>query len=160
MSDYIMSCTEKHQTITRFEFALFYIKYLCKIIIVYHYRKKEKYKLTTKNYIYTGGGKSGGGTQGRESKTKATKKKYMKGRGNQGDDSDDDTSVATSTKPGEIEFLSMDEIGEHLKKFEALAECDEEFIAEIATQLYRYGDRLYSTGKIAFHVRNQSNPNI
>ena len=89
----------------------------------------------------TGSGKSGGGTQGRETKTKKTKNKY-KGRGGHDDAASDDESASATSGGGgrqdEVEFLSVDEIAAHLKRFEALADCDEAFVEEIATQLYRY----------------------
>ena len=92
-------------------------------------------------------GKSGGGTQGRETKTKKTKNKY-KGRGND-DISDDETGggggAATSGggRAHEIEFLSVAEIAAHLKQFEALEECEEQFIEEIAAQLHRCASHVH-----------------
>ena len=40
-------------------------------------------------------------------------------------------------KRGEVDFLSVTEIAEDLKKVESLAECSEEFLEEIALQLHR-----------------------
>lgn len=85
----------------------------------------------------TGGGKTGGGAQGRESKTKSTKKKGPRGR-DHGDDSDDD-GVTTAAAKGrqEIAFLSLQEMEEKLQEREGLKDCPEEFTSAIAAQLYR-----------------------
>ena len=82
------------------------------------------------------GGKAGGGTQGREVKTKSTKKKG-RGRGDRDDDDEEDEQVQSGgrNKPLEFEFLSIEEIDEELTK--RLEECPAEFITEIAEQLYR-----------------------
>lgn len=63
------------------------------------------------------GGKGGGGTQGRETKTKSTKKLYRTGdRGHQSD-SEDDTSVSNKKKDGPmLELISLNEIEEILEK--------------------------------------------
>ena len=83
-------------------------------------------------------GKQGGGTQGRESKTKSVKKKYKAGRGAAGDDgSDDDTVTSSKARTTEIEFLSVEEIEEELKKNEILSECPDDLISEIAQHLFR-----------------------
>ncbi|XP_071112658.1 E3 UFM1-protein ligase 1-like [Haliotis cracherodii] len=82
--------------------------------------------------------KSGGGTQGREAKMKATKKKYRTGRGDQEDDSDDDTAQSnTRTKPGEVTFMAIDEISDVIRKQDKLQDCPEDLISEIAGKLYR-----------------------
>ncbi|XP_046571677.1 LOW QUALITY PROTEIN: E3 UFM1-protein ligase 1-like [Haliotis rubra] len=83
--------------------------------------------------------KSGGGTQGREAKMKATKKKYRTGRGDQEDDSDDDTvqSSNTRTKPGEVTFMTITEMSDVIRKQEKLQDCPEDLISEIASKLYR-----------------------
>lgn len=84
-----------------------------------------------------GSTKSGGGTQGREVKMKATKKKYMKGKGDQGGDSDEEE--VSKSRGVEIQFMSMEEMAEELKKQPELRDCPEDFIMEIATQIHRWG---------------------
>ncbi|XP_062605346.1 E3 UFM1-protein ligase 1-like isoform X2 [Saccostrea cucullata] len=85
--------------------------------------------------------KSGGGTQGREVKMKATKKKYHKGRGDQGGDSDEEE--VSRPRQAEIQFMSVEEIAEKLKKQPELRDCPEDFITEIATQIHRPLNREY-----------------
>ena len=80
------------------------------------------------------GGKAGGGTQGREVKTKSTKKKG--GPRNKDADSDDETSVSKS-RTTELEFMSTDEVGEELAKHDVLRDCPEDLIEAIAEQLHR-----------------------
>jgi len=93
--------------------------------------------------IFTAGSgstKSGGGTQGREIKTKAVKKKG----GNRGrnDDIDSDEEIgAAKPKPRaqEIEFLTLEEIEDVIRKNKSLEDCPDELVNEIATQLIRLG---------------------
>ncbi|KAK3097920.1 hypothetical protein FSP39_014469 [Pinctada imbricata] len=82
-----------------------------------------------------GATKSGGGTQGREVKTKATKKKYNKGRGDHGNESDEEDHGKKLEEA--VEFMPIDGIEAELRKQTDLLDCPEEFITEIATQLYR-----------------------
>ena len=84
----------------------------------------------------SGASKSGGGTQGREVKTKSTKKKY---KGHDRDDSDDEgAKSSTKGRQQEAEFMSVEEIEERLKKQKELRDCPEDFISEIALKLHRY----------------------
>ncbi|XP_061176553.1 E3 UFM1-protein ligase 1-like [Saccostrea echinata] len=85
--------------------------------------------------------KSGGGTQGREVKMKATKKKYHKGRGDQGGDSDEEE--VSRPRQTEVQFMSVEEITEELRKQPELRDCPEDFITEIATQIHRPLNREY-----------------
>ncbi|XP_064629084.1 E3 UFM1-protein ligase 1-like [Lineus longissimus] len=77
--------------------------------------------------------KSGGGTQGREVKSKSTKKKF-KGHGGGAVEEDEDQQTS-SLRPGEVEFLKVEEIEEKLE--EKLSDCPPEFLAEIAVELHR-----------------------
>ncbi|PNF42126.1 hypothetical protein B7P43_G10272 [Cryptotermes secundus] len=96
-------------------------------------RREERRKKAT-------GGKGGGGTQGRETRTKSTKKKYLRGKATAGDDSDEETTSATGKTSGsshKLEMLSIAEIKEVLAEDETLQEEDlGELIAEIANHLY------------------------
>ncbi len=88
-------------------------------------------------YILLGGSK-GGGTQGRESKTRSTKKKYN--RGHDADDSDDDTMVSPAARgDSRLEFMSLDEMEETLGRQSNLDGCPDDFLSELAQQLYRWG---------------------
>ncbi|XP_066999780.1 E3 UFM1-protein ligase 1 homolog [Anabrus simplex] len=88
-------------------------------------------------------GKGGGGTQGRETKTKSTKKKYMRGK-TAAEDSDEDISSAPAvgkgskqTGRGKLELLSLQEIQDILEGQESLQEDDfTELVEEIAAHLY------------------------
>ncbi|KAK7870281.1 hypothetical protein R5R35_001007 [Gryllus longicercus] len=101
-------------------------------------KKEERRKKAT-------GGKGGGGTQGRETKTKSTKKKYLRGKGGADDwDSDDDrdSSAASGNKTskqsaGKLELLSFSVIHNLLagNKVFQNEEC-EELVEEIAKQIY------------------------
>lgn len=87
--------------------------------------------------LIEGSTKSGGGTQGREVKMKSTKKKYMKGKGDQGGDSDEED--VSKCRGAEIQFMSLEEMVEELKQQPELRDCPEDFITEIATQIHRWG---------------------
>lgn len=87
--------------------------------------------------LIEGSTKSGGGTQGREVKMKSTKKKYMKGKGDQGGDSDEEE--VSKSRGAEIQFMSVEEMVEELKQQPELRDCPEDFITEIATQIHRWG---------------------
>ncbi|XP_076670107.1 UFM1 specific ligase 1 [Andrena cerasifolii] len=67
-------------------------------------------------------GKSGGGAQGRETKTKSTKRKYLQGR-NRDNDSDDENPRATSEKM-ELKLVSLDDIKDEIIKDDNLAVVD------------------------------------
>ena len=86
-------------------------------------------------------GKSGGGTQGREVKTKSTKKKGGR-RDRAESDSEDESVQSSGNKQGDnkmatLEFMSTDKIAEELSKMDNVKECPEELMDEIASQLYR-----------------------
>nr|CAG4649980.1 EOG090X0267 [Sida crystallina] len=95
-------------------------------------RKEERRKKANE-------GKGGGGTQGRETKTKSTKKKYLRGKNDSDDEADDDNSVAGANPSGsvDLEFLSVGEIGDVLKKQESLNDAPDDLINELANRLYR-----------------------
>lgn len=67
-------------------------------------------------------GKSGGGAQGRETKTKSTKRKYLQGR-NRDNDSDDENPRATSEKM-ELKLVSLEDIKDEIIKDDNLAVVD------------------------------------
>nr|CAG4647659.1 EOG090X00WU [Moina brachiata] len=82
-------------------------------------------------------GKVGGGVQGRETKTKATKKKYMKGRNDSDDEFENDAPVSSSSAGGEIEFMTTGEIKKVLVKQETLSDASDDFVEEIAARLHK-----------------------
>ncbi|KAL4233241.1 E3 UFM1-protein ligase 1 [Mactra antiquata] len=85
----------------------------------------------------SGSTKSGGGTQGREIKTKSVKKKGYKGRDVEVD-SDEETMVAKpKSRSTEIEFMNIEEIENIIRKNKALEDCPDELVTEIAQQLIR-----------------------
>ncbi|GFY01667.1 e3 UFM1-protein ligase 1 [Trichonephila clavipes] len=71
------------------------------------------------------GGKSGGGTQGRETKTKNVKKKYFTCK--ETDDADIEELVG-KTSDLELEFLSMDEFENHLRKIKSLKDAPDDLV--------------------------------
>lgn len=77
-------------------------------------------------------GKSGGGAQGRETKTKSTKKKYHQGK-NHEIDSDEENTTRIGGKQ-ELSFITNVEIGKELKKDSNIADIDE-FSDELAIYL-------------------------
>jgi hypothetical protein len=78
--------------------------------------------------------------QGRETKTKSTKKKYLRGKTTAGDNSDEEiisASGKTTKSSNKLELLSIAEIKDVLAEDETLQEDDfEELISEIAHHLY------------------------
>ena len=86
-------------------------------------------------------GKSGGGTQGRETKTKSTKNKH-KGRKNaqESDSEDDSFSSKSNTNQGNkfprIDFLPIESLQEEIAKLPELTDCPEELVEEIAQKLH------------------------
>ncbi|KAL0276431.1 UNVERIFIED_CONTAM: hypothetical protein PYX00_004012 [Menopon gallinae] len=94
-------------------------------------RKEERRKKAAE-------GKGGGGTQGRETKTKSTKKKYMKNTQSKFDDDDSDNAMDGDKKSGSrSEILTMDDVKEVLNGIEALEEDgSEELIDALAEHLY------------------------
>ena len=98
-------------------------------------------------------GKSGGGFQGRETKTKSTKKKYL-GRDKDDADSDEGDSV-TQNESTDTVFMSCAEIADELRRQSSLADCSPEFIDAVASHLYRYvyiAVELCSYTTAAFHL--------
>ena len=89
------------------------------------------------------GGKAGGGTQGRETKTKATKKKYGKA-GKRADDGSDESGGEDDAKGarkagasgGGVEFMTRKELEEKVSSISLLEDCPEELFEEIAAHLY------------------------
>lgn len=77
---------------------------------------------------------------------KATKKKYMKGRGDQGGDSDEEE--VSRPRQQEIQFMSIEEISEVLKEQKELRDCPEDFITEIAMQIHRWVEIRKNSGRI------------
>nr|CAG4648518.1 EOG090X0267 [Polyphemus pediculus] len=95
-------------------------------------RKEERRKKANE-------GKLGGGTQGRETKTRATKKKYLRGKNDSDDEFDDDDTSAGygAGASSELDFMTVDEIADVLRKEEALLDAPEEFVTEIAARLFK-----------------------
>ncbi|XP_042213163.1 E3 UFM1-protein ligase 1-like [Homarus americanus] len=87
-------------------------------------------------------GKAGGGTQGRETKTKASKNKY-KGRKGAAHDSESDDDVNTHPTTGgggrlhQIEFMSETDMQLLISDFEELADCPEELVEELTNHFHR-----------------------
>ncbi|KMQ94051.1 e3 ufm1-protein ligase 1-like protein [Lasius niger] len=77
-------------------------------------------------------GKAGGGSQGRETKTKSTKKKYLQGR-TQENESDEDETRQTSVGKGEITLISLEEVKAKIMKDENIS-----VIEELADELTHY----------------------
>lgn len=72
--------------------------------------------------------------QGRETKTRATKKKYGKGK-NDSDDENEGDVVGTNSSSFELEFMSVEEISDVLRKQENVSDAPDEFVEDIATRL-------------------------
>lgn len=85
------------------------------------------------------GGKSGGGTQGRETKTKAVKNKHKGRKGASRDsDSEDDTPPPQPSGSGKfphVEFLSLEDLQTEITNFSELADCPEELVESLASEL-------------------------
>ncbi|KAG5326650.1 UFL1 ligase, partial [Pseudoatta argentina] len=69
-------------------------------------------------------GKAGGGSQGRETKTKSTKKKYLQGK-MQENDSDQDETRQTAVGRGEITVITVEEVKTEVMKDENVAVIEE-----------------------------------
>nr|XP_045606783.1 E3 UFM1-protein ligase 1-like [Procambarus clarkii] len=88
-------------------------------------------------------GKAGGGTQGRETKTKATKNKYKTRKGPaQDSDSDDDNSAQQHIgghggNASHVEFLSLEDMQTEITNFSELTDCPEELVEELTNDLHR-----------------------
>ncbi|KAK2715010.1 hypothetical protein QYM36_009866 [Artemia franciscana] len=87
-------------------------------------------------------GKAGGGTQGRETKTKATKKKYMKGRGDDSESEGEQPCVESKTSPF-FQFLPASDLIEELRKDEFLQELSDDILEEVASYLLRPLNLMY-----------------
>ncbi|CAG0897590.1 unnamed protein product [Cyprideis torosa] len=83
--------------------------------------------------------KTGGGTQGREGKTKATKKKYRPGgKGKQEDESGSDDGDETGPRHSERRvFLQQKQILKALKEVEGLDEASDEMLEALADKICR-----------------------
>ena len=89
------------------------------------------------------GGKAGGGTQGRETKTKATKKKYGKASKRADDWSDEsggEDEVKGTRKAGasggSVEFMTRKELEDKLSSISLLEDCPEELFEELAAHMH------------------------
>lgn len=78
------------------------------------------------------GGKAGGGSQGRETRTKSTKKKNHRGKGVADADSDDGQDLPNSKK--EFVLLTIDDVAKEIGKDENLADI-EGLVGEVASYL-------------------------
>ena len=97
--------------------------------------KKEERKKKVASKVNTGGG-----TQGREVKMKATKKKYNpRDKKSRDFDSDEDDGVESSTQE-ELVFMDLDEISTHLKEHQQdLKDTENDsLVEEISTLLYPF----------------------
>ncbi|KAG0725427.1 E3 UFM1-protein ligase 1 [Chionoecetes opilio] len=84
-------------------------------------------------------GKAGGGTQGRETKTKATKNKGRGRRGGGGghdSDDDDDHHRGNAGDSSAVEFLSVEDMQTEIVNFSELADCPEELVEELTSHLH------------------------
>ncbi|XP_043593516.1 E3 UFM1-protein ligase 1 homolog [Bombus pyrosoma] len=88
-------------------------------------KKEERRKKATT-------GKAGGGMQGRETKTKSTKKKYLQGK-NRDPESDDENIKIPSTKI-ELKIVSLEDIQNEIAKDDNLAVIDD-LVDELASYL-------------------------
>lgn len=88
-------------------------------------KKEERRKKATT-------GKAGGGMQGRETKTKSTKKKYLQGK-NRDPESDDENIEVPSTKTG-LKIVSLEDIKNEIAKDDNLAIIDD-LVDELASCL-------------------------
>lgn len=78
-------------------------------------------------------GKAGGGSQGRETRTKSTKKKYLQGKAHENDSDEDDDTRQTTVGKGEITLLSVEEVKAEIMKDENVS-----VIEELADELAYY----------------------
>ncbi|GFQ71865.1 hypothetical protein TNCT_696221 [Trichonephila clavata] len=81
------------------------------------------------------GGKSGGGTQGRETKTKNVKKKYFTSK--EADDADIEEESILKTSDLELEFLSMDEFENHIRKISSLKDAPDDLVGVLLDELFK-----------------------
>ena len=102
-------------------------------------KKEERRKKAT-------GGKAGGGAQGRETKTKSTKsKRGGKKHDAKGADSDDDQD-----QDSKVEFLSLEELRDHIAQYPILNESTEELIDELAEYFMEPSTNKFQ--KVAFEI--------
>lgn len=92
------------------------------------YSKKEERKKKTQ-----GKEKSGGGTQGREVRTKAVKKKYKPNQ--KADSNSDEEYQEESSKSIELSFMSLEEVKGVLKQLRELNDCTPELIEAISKHI-------------------------
>ncbi|XP_024892657.1 E3 UFM1-protein ligase 1 homolog [Temnothorax curvispinosus] len=78
-------------------------------------------------------GKAGGGSQGRETRTKSTKKKYLQGKTQENDSDEDDDARQTTVGKGEITLISVEEV-----KAEVMKDENVSVIEEMADELAYY----------------------
>lgn len=74
--------------------------------------------------------------QGRETKTRSTKKKYLKGRNDSDDENDEEFSGTVSTT-AELEFMSIQDIATMLRKQANFTDAADEFVDDVAARLYQ-----------------------
>ena len=86
--------------------------------------------------FFIGKGGGGAGTQGREVKTKATKKKYGKTKDRDVDSDEEAQPACNKSKTPVVPFLSIGEIEKEIHKH--VQDVPDEFIQEIAARLHRY----------------------
>ena len=105
----------------------------------WHHTSSSRINILTLFHIFTkGANKSGMGTQGREVKMKAVKKKGQRGRDADLSDGDDNEPGPTSSKQQQVlPFLSVDELQTHLREADILSDAPEEMVVEIAEMLHR-----------------------
>ncbi|XP_077276531.1 UFM1 specific ligase 1 [Temnothorax americanus] len=78
-------------------------------------------------------GKAGGGSQGRETRTKSTKKKYLRGKTRENDSDEDDDARRTTVGKDEIALISVEEV-----KAEVMKDENVSVIEEMADELAYY----------------------
>lgn len=80
-------------------------------------------------------GKTGGGSQGRETKTKSTKKKYLQGKVQDNESDENETTNRTAVGRPEIILISIEEIKAEIMKDENISVI-EELVDELAHYLH------------------------
>ncbi|KAL0116715.1 hypothetical protein PUN28_009966 [Cardiocondyla obscurior] len=79
-------------------------------------------------------GKAGGGNQGRETKTKSTKKKYLQGKMPDNDSDEDDNAKQTTVGRNEITLISVEEVKKKIMEDENISVV-EDMVDELACYL-------------------------
>ncbi|XP_053998251.1 E3 UFM1-protein ligase 1 homolog [Hylaeus anthracinus] len=77
-------------------------------------------------------GKAGGGSQGRETKTKSTKKKYLQGKGRENDSDDEDPKIISGKI--ELQLVPLEDIKNEITKDDNLTVIDD-LVEELALYL-------------------------